>query len=81
MPRFDSNTTLVKVKFKEFLNVSNAANYSNTTLVKVKLKIRKSMLRDIRDSNTTLVKVKSVPNVFANAPLSIQIQHLLKLNF
>ena len=32
----DSNTTLVKVKFKSFLDLDNLSVYSNTTLVKVK---------------------------------------------
>ena len=55
---FDSNTTLVKVKFIIRISKKCYGYYSNTTLVKVKsddIVIVKSL---DRYSNTTLVKVK-----------------------
>ena len=53
---------------------------SNTTLVKVKYNLYAKLLVQDYDSNTTLVKVKSSPAFWAFIILSIQIQHLLKLN-
>ena len=54
----NSNTTLVKVKFKnQEENILNKI-YSNTTLVKVKCSKAVKSSYYIADSNTTLVKVK-----------------------
>ena len=54
---------------------------SNTTFVKVKLKINQVVVETLYYSNTTFVKVKlkAVTQGLLNR-LSIQIQHLLKLN-
>ena len=58
----DSNTTLVKVKFRPASGLYFKHNHSNTTLVKVKyLAILKQNLI-VGNSNTTLVKVKFKSN-------------------
>ena len=55
--------------------------HSNTTLVKVKSKTEVEIEQVDKNSNTTLVKVKLVVSISNTvAFLSIQIQHLLKLN-
>ena len=55
---YNSNTTLVKVKFFCIVIKIIRKTYSNTTLVKVKLEYRHAEDLTIANSNTTLVKVK-----------------------
>ena len=55
---YNSNTTLVKVKFYIILLLVVAKRNSNTTLVKVKYIQSTLHLVGTRNSNTTLVKVK-----------------------
>ena len=55
----NSNTTLVKVKYKIGIYLKNIINDSNTTLVKVKLTGISAAYINPNNSNTTLVKVKS----------------------
>ena len=58
MVLFNSNTTLVKVKYLwDLLNLLCLV-YSNTTLVKVKFRVKKPAEGSQNNSNTTLVKVK-----------------------
>ena len=56
-------------------------NNSNTTLVKVKCKYPMLACRYAGYSNTTLVKVKFKEGAKWIIQKTIQIQHLLKLNF
>ena len=54
----NSNTTLVKVKFKSASQIGKSDINSNTTLVKVKFKSASQIGKSDINSNTTLVKVK-----------------------
>ena len=58
--KYNSNTTLVKVKyFTNYFFIFRTTN-SNTTLVKVKF-LEKHNIKNLQEnSNTTLVKVKCV---------------------
>ena len=77
-----SNTTFVKVKYKNSRNKERKMNNSNTTFVKVKSAQKMNIQIGELDSNTTFVKVKlftAMITVHQKAK-KIQIQHLLKLN-
>ena len=80
IPKFNSNTTLVKVKLKIFLMLLKWYGNSNTTLVKVKYLVPSLNKFIYTNSNTTLVKVKSFVQLSHGCPSEIQIQLLLKLN-
>ena len=70
----NSNTTLVKVKFRVEKPAEGSQNNSNTTLVKVKQNNRNYNRRKTTNSNTTLVKVK-----FRSTALNIN-SHVFKYN-
>ena len=76
----NSNTTFVKVKYKADAYQERMKSYSNTTFVKVKLNGKKNLRKKLRNSNTTFVKVKFTILLISFITISIQIQHLLKLN-
>ena len=58
----NSNTTLVKVKWRVMVLFLVVILNSNTTLVKVKLYLTMQVVMYITNSNTTLVKVKCGSN-------------------
>ena len=57
----NSNTTLVKVKYKPARRINLQEKDSNTTLVKVKCFVENQEELQLLNSNTTLVKVKLMP--------------------
>ena len=60
----NSNTTLVKVKFRMLDQAQNDKSNSNTTLVKVKFEYISPLAQAQKNSNTTLVKVKLSVKVY-----------------